>query len=64
MLKEERDYNSLSTTIDNIITDYKEKIYLNQSDTIKLISDQIYLSTVNYFEDELKKIRVALNGIG
>lgn len=63
MLKEERDYNSLSTTIDNIITDYKEKIHLNQSDTIKLISDQIYLSTVNYFEDELKKIRVALNGI-
>lgn len=63
ILKEERDYNSLSTTIDNIIDDYKEKIHLNQSDTIKLISDQIYLSTVNYFEAELKKIRVALNGI-
>ncbi len=63
MLKEERDYNSLSITIDNLITEHKDKIHLNQNDTIKLISDQIHLSTINHLDEEMKKIRIALNKI-
>jgi len=63
MLKEERDYNSLSITIDNLIAEHKDKIHLNQKYTINLISEEIHFSTKKYLEDELKKIRIALNGI-
>ncbi|GAA0225178.1 hypothetical protein [Metaclostridioides mangenotii] len=45
------------------IKDHKDKIHLNQKDTINLLSEEIHASTINYLEEELKKIRIALNGI-
>ena len=63
MIKEEREYNSLSITIDNLIAEHKDKIHLNQKYTINLISEEIHSSTKKYIEEEMKKIRIALNGI-
>lgn len=62
-LQIENDDRNTSITLRRIIKDHKEKIHINQNDTIKLISDQIHSSTINYLDKELKKIRIALNGV-
>lgn len=62
-LQIDHDDKNASITLRRIIKDHKDKIHLNQKDTINLLSEEIHASTINYLEEELKKIRIALNGI-
>ena len=62
-LQIEHDDKNASITLRRIIKDHKDKIHLNQNDTIIFISEEIHASTKKYLEEELKKIRIALNGI-